>query len=201
MMTADLLARFGTNPEPIGKPGGPGLWHHKGWELPPGIQHVRNALMKDHGMDESKATEMAIGIMKNWEHGHDGHGHAVSPKVQAEAVAAMAEFRALQAKAHAGSAHRAVLAAASVNDLPDSDFAYIETGGSKDSSGRTVPRSLRHLPIHDAAHIRNALARLPQTGIPAEAKAAALKKIRAAAKKAGVEVSDGSDNAQRVPRV
>ena len=90
-----------------------------------------------------------------------------------------------------------MLAAASVNDLPDSDFAYIEPGGSKDATGRTVPRSLRHLPIHDAAHIRNALARLPQTGIPAEAKAAALKKIRAAAKKAGVEVSDGSDNAQR----
>ena len=53
-----------------------------------------------------------------------------------------------------------------INNLPDSDFAYIEPGGKKDSEGKTVPRSLRHLPIHDAAHVRNALARLPQTNIP-----------------------------------
>jgi hypothetical protein len=34
-----------------------------------------------------------------------------------------------------------------VNDLPDSSFAYIEPGGSKDAVGKTVPRSLRHLPF------------------------------------------------------
>ena len=89
------------------------------------------------------------------------------------------------------------MAAADANNLPDSDFAFISPGGKKDSSGRTVPRSLRHFPIHDAAHIRNALARLPQSGLSPADQAAALKKIRSAAKKAGVEVSDGSDNAQR----
>ena len=78
------------------------------------------------------------------------------------------------------------------NDLPDSDFAYIEPGGKKDSEGKTVPRSLRHLPINDAAHVRNALARLDQTDISAEAKKAALKKIKAAAKKFGIKVSEAS---------
>ena len=78
------------------------------------------------------------------------------------------------------------------NDLPDSDFAYIQPGGKKDSEGKTVPRSLRHLPINDAAHVRNALARLDQTDISAEAKKAALKKIKAAAKKFGIKVSEAS---------
>ena len=74
------------------------------------------------------------------------------------------------------------------NDLPDSDFAYIQPGGKKDASGKTVPRSLRHLPIPDAAHVRNALARLDQTDISAEAKKAALRKIKTAAKKFGIKV-------------
>ena len=75
------------------------------------------------------------------------------------------------------------------NDLPDSDFAYIQPGGKKDDSGKTVPRSLRHLPIPDAAHVRNALARLDQTDITPEAKKAALRKIKTAAKKFGIKVS------------
>jgi HK97 family phage prohead protease len=179
-----FVARFGNTPEPIGKPGGPGLWHHKGWQLPPGIQHVRNDLM-EKGMPESKATEMAIGIMENWSHGHDGKGHAVSAKVQAEAAATMTEFHALQAKNKA-TAKRATIATADVNNLPDSAFGYIEPGGSKDSSGKTVPRSLRHFPLTDAAHIRNALSRAPQSPFGDKA----MPKIRAAAKKAGIQVAD-----------
>ena len=76
----------------------------------------------------------------------------------------------------------------SMNNLPDSDFAYIEPGGSKDSEGKTVPRSLRHLPIHDAAHVRNALARLPLTDISDTAKQSALRKIKQAAKKFNIDV-------------
>jgi len=86
----------------------------------------------------------------------------------------------------------AVMSSKKKNDLPDSDFAYIEPGGKKDSEGKTTPRSLRHLPINDAAHVRNALARLNQTDISAEAKKAALKKIKAAAKKFGIKVSEAS---------
>lgn len=58
-----------------------------------------------------------------------------------------------------------------INALPDSAFAVISAGGEKDAQGKTVPRSLRHLPHHNArgeldlAHLRNALARLPQTDL------------------------------------
>ena len=83
----------------------------------------------------------------------------------------------------------AKLSSKEINNLPDSDFAYISPGGSKDSEGKTTPRSLRHLPIPDAAHVRNALARLNQTHIPAAAKKTALAKIKRKAKELGVEVS------------
>jgi len=53
-------------------------------------------------------------------------------------------------------------------DLPDSSFLFIEPGGKKDASGKTEPRSLRHLPYKDASgkvdlpHVRNAIARASQ---------------------------------------
>ena len=107
--------------------------------------------------------------------------------------AALGIYPATHAKLeHAGKSRsepmseRAQMTSASINDLPDSDFAYIEPGGSKDSSGKTVPRSLRHFPVHDAAHVRNALARAPQSPFGEKA----MPKIRAAAKKFGVEVAD-----------
>lgn len=67
-------------------------------------------------------------------------------------------------------AERAEWTAAYINDLPDSAFACIDSGGSKDESGKTVPRSLRHYPHHnaegqvDAAHLANARARVNQAG-------------------------------------
>lgn len=64
----------------------------------------------------------------------------------------------------AGDNQKAQMGAAQINNLPDSDFLYIESGGKKDDSGKTVPRSLRHLPVHDEAHIRNAISRLSQSG-------------------------------------
>ncbi len=56
-----------------------------------------------------------------------------------------------------------------MNDLPDSSFLFVEEGGAKDSDGKTVPRSKRHFPVKDAsgkvdlAHVRNAIARIPQS--------------------------------------
>jgi Mu-like prophage I protein len=80
----------------------------------------------------------------------------------------------------------AVWSTAYVNNLPDSSFLYIEPGGKKDSEGKTVPRTLRHLPVRDAsgktdeAHVRNAIARAPQlVGIPDNIKA----RLQAAAKR------------------
>jgi hypothetical protein len=67
-------------------------------------------------------------------------------------------------------------------DLHSSDFAYV---------GDPEKTETWKLPIHDAAHVRNALARFDQTqGIPADEKAKVKAKIDRAAKKFGIEVSD-----------
>lgn len=64
---------------------------------------------------------------------------------------------------------KAVWSTAFVNDLPDSSFLHVAPGGKKDESGRTIPRSLRMFPYRDAdgkvdlPHLRNALARIPQS--------------------------------------
>lgn len=92
---------------------------------------------------------------------------------------------------------RAVMSGASINDLPDSDFAYIEPGGTKDAQGKTTPRSKRHFPIHDATHVRNALARASQSPFGKQA----MPKILAAAKKFGVQVSNSNSADQETPGV
>lgn len=87
---------------------------------------------------------------------------------------------------------RAQWTTAYVNSLPDSSFAYIEDGGTKDGEGKTVPRSLRHFPYKDAEgkvdlpHLRNALSRLPQSDLSDAAKAEARTVLEAAARKADV---------------
>lgn len=73
---------------------------------------------------------------------------------------------------------------AGINDLPDSAFAYIEPGGSKDADGKTTPRSLRHFPISDESHVRNALARLNQSPFGVKAKS----KVLAAAHRLGIKL-------------
>lgn len=66
--------------------------------------------------------------------------------------------------------------AADMNDLPDSAFLHIEPGGSKDSGGKTTPRSLRHFPVRsadgklDLPHLRNALGRIPQSSLSSDVK-------------------------------
>lgn len=83
----------------------------------------------------------------------------------------------------------ATISTADQNNLPDDAFAYIQPGGTKDGSGKTVPRSLRHFCIVDAAHVRNALARIGQG---AEFGQQALPKVKAAAAKFGIHVGDDS---------
>ncbi len=75
---------------------------------------------------------------------------------------------------------KAKLRAKQRNALHSSAFAYVDSKGG------------RHLPIHDKAHVKNALARFNQTHFEsAKAKAAAGRKIRAKAKELGVSVGDG----------
>jgi RNAse (barnase) inhibitor barstar len=79
-----------------------------------------------------------------------------------------------------------------INDLPDFAFAVISKGGEKDEEGKTVPRTLRHLPHHkadgslDLPHLRNALARLPQTHLTDEEKAEAKRHLCAHAKETDI---------------
>jgi hypothetical protein len=81
---------------------------------------------------------------------------------------------------------KALLSSKAQNDLPDSAFAYIEPGGTKDADGKTTPRNKRHFPVQDKAHAQNALARASQSPFGDKA----MPKIKAAAKKFGIDVSD-----------
>ncbi|HEY5985852.1 MAG TPA: HK97 family phage prohead protease [Streptosporangiaceae bacterium] len=127
------------------------------------------------------------GVIKNEDGSVSGRCHATEDEAmdQMHALYAAEQGQAMHSADPDGS-DRAQMAAASINDLPDSAFAYIEPGGSKDEEGKTTPRSKRHFPIHDAAHVRNALARAPQSPFGDKA----MPKIRAAAKKFGVGVGD-----------
>jgi hypothetical protein len=64
--------------------------------------------------------------------------------------------------------------------LRKDQFAYVDGDGGE------------HLPIHDEAHVRNAIARFGQTHFESgDAKAKAAKKVLAAAKRHGIEVDPG----------
>jgi hypothetical protein len=83
--------------EPLGKPGGPGLFHHKGMQLPAYIQHIAKDLMTERGMDESRAIATAISQCKKWCAG----GGGVKPDTKAKACAAVAEWERLKTQAAA----------------------------------------------------------------------------------------------------
>ena len=81
----------------------------------------------------------------------------------------------------------ATLTSGARSSLPDSAFAYVEPGHAV--NGKT-PDKYRHFPIHDAAHVRNALARIGQGArFGAQAKG----KVMAAAKRMGISHADSSD--------
>lgn len=86
----------------------------------------------------------------------------------------------------AAAVAKADLSAKAQNDLPDSAFAYIESGGTKDAEGKTTPRSLRHFNISDKAHADDAAARIAQ-GAKFGDKAKA--KVESAQRKFGEKVS------------
>jgi hypothetical protein len=89
--------RLASTPAPIGKPGGPGLYHVKGLGHSAYFENVRNGLMK-RGMDEGKASAMTWSILRRWAAG----GGGVHPEVKAAAAKSIAEEEA-KAHAHANS--------------------------------------------------------------------------------------------------
>jgi hypothetical protein len=88
--------------------------------------------------------------------------------------------QAQQARARGKNAPRTTtgLSTAAQNDLPDSKFAF---------------RKERKEPLTDARHVRNAIARFDQVeGVSDAERDRAWKRIKAAAKKFDVEVSESS---------
>jgi hypothetical protein len=80
----------------------------------------------------------------------------------------------------------ATLTEQSRDRLRSNQFAYVDRDGGE------------HLPIHDESHVRNAMARFNQTDFEsAAAKERARRKILAAAKRHGIEVSDDANVAKR----
>jgi hypothetical protein len=79
----------------------------------------------------------------------------------------------------------AVWSRAFINDLPDSAFLYIVPGGTKDDEGKTKPRTNRKFPYKgkdgkvDLPHLRNAIARIPQSNLSDDLK----KKLQAKARR------------------
>lgn len=74
---------------PVGEPGGRQNWVDKAGGLPKYIRMVAHALIRK-GMGESRAIATAVNTIKRWARG----GNNVTPKVQAAAAAALAEWEA-----------------------------------------------------------------------------------------------------------
>lgn len=95
-----------TVPQPTVPPGGPGLWHVKGMELPPYVQHLYKHLVGRYG--KHKAYGVAVGVVKKWAAGvNPGGRHPTKTHADVRAAAAknVAEWEAKRARAHAQ--HRA----------------------------------------------------------------------------------------------
>jgi HK97 family phage prohead protease len=162
------------------KEDGIGLWIKAGFSKTPKAQDIR--------------TKMIEGHLKGMSFTYDAVRHRMG-QFNGKSARFLEELKLFEATVTpfpmntlAIASAKAAMTSASVNDLPDSAFAYIEPGGKKDAEGKTTPRSLRHFPVHDEAHARNALARLSSSPFAAQARP----KVMAAARKFGIEVSSSS---------
>lgn len=96
-------AEASTVHKPTVPPGGPGLFHMKGHQLPPYVQHLYRHLVGKYG--KHRAYGVAIGIVKKWASGVNpggkGKGHKVHADVQAAAAKNVGEWEKEKAEAHA----------------------------------------------------------------------------------------------------
>ena len=113
--------------QPTVPPGGPGLFHIKGKQLPPYFQHLYAHLVGRYG--KQGAYRVAVGVVEKWAKGihpggrkrADGKGGRVHADVQAAAQRNVAEWEQDKAEAHAHGAEsdrdgRKVRATASPRD-------------------------------------------------------------------------------------
>jgi hypothetical protein len=92
-----------STPHPFGKPGGPGLWHQKDMELPPYIQNIARAILREgRAKDLSSAIAIAKASTSKWAN------TSKHPEVRAASAATNADWDAKRARAHA---HSSLLAA------------------------------------------------------------------------------------------
>lgn len=102
-----------TVPQPTVPPGGPGLFHVKGLELPPYVQHLYKHLVGRYG--KHGAYRVAVGVVKKWAAGvNPGGKHPTKthPDVRAAAAKNVTEWEKDKAAAHAQSASREAKASA-----------------------------------------------------------------------------------------
>jgi hypothetical protein len=160
-----------TVPKPTRPPGGPGLFHIKGRELPPYIQHLWWHLKDKYG--EHQAYGMAVGIVKKWKEGvnpggyttKSGKGKRTHPDVQAAAAKNIAEWEKDRADAHkqSASSHRDsehVKAAAPAVTAPGAQPLSGLVQRPATATGPAAPRA-RHLPMPTAAEVRALAATVP----------------------------------------
>lgn len=102
LITRKLVVEFSkktaaleVTPAPIGKPGGPGLWHVNGMEMPPYFQQVRNALIRS-GHSVAAASAITWSSMRKWSAG----GGNVHPEVRKAAQETLAKLKLKEAIAH-----------------------------------------------------------------------------------------------------
>lgn len=88
--------------QPTVPPGGPGLFHVKGMQLPPYVQHLYKHLVAEYG--KHKAYGVAVGIVKKWAAGvNPGGKHPTKTHADVRAAAQknVAEWEEKRAAAHA----------------------------------------------------------------------------------------------------
>lgn len=124
-MAADSLLKASIH-EKVGHTG-KGLWGHPTWQLPAYMQHVANALIRSRGIDESRASHMAVGIVERWKNGEG----KVDAGTRAAATLAWTEWEALRAKA---AALRGAKNLANGDRMPDTiDLAGMQAGDLLDA--------------------------------------------------------------------
>lgn len=119
---------------------GVGAHGGRGGSLPPYVQHIALALVRERGIPKSRAIGMAVGICKRWARG----GGDVDAGTRAAAAKAVAEWEAMKARAHlsetqlAESAYTAaldVLEGRWLPGMPDPDWVRRDTAGKFSTGG------------------------------------------------------------------
>jgi hypothetical protein len=127
-----------TVPQPTVPPGGPGLFHVKGLELPPYVQHLYKHLVGRYG--KHGAYRVAVGVVKKWAAGVNPGGRhptRTHPDVRAAAGKNVALWEKDKAAAHAQSASRE--AKASAGELEGLELAGLMTAPGARPAPATSP--------------------------------------------------------------